>query len=169
MGRAGVGGIAMGYTLGNKSKLELRGVHPKLVAVVERAIEITEQDFSVHDGLRTEAEQRENVRRGVSQTMKSLHLTQDDGFGHAVDLVPWVNGKLRWEWGPIYNIAVAMRLASAELNVDLIWGGVWDMPFASLEPEPGRMERSVSAYVARRKKLGKRAFIDGPHYQLAQS
>lgn len=86
----------MPYSLGSKSRAELKGVHPDLVGVVERAIQITTQDFSVHDGLRTEAEQREYVRTGASQTMNSMHRTQADGFGHAVDLVPFINGKLRW-------------------------------------------------------------------------
>ena len=39
--------------LGEKSLKELVGVDPRLVAVVKRAIELTEQDFSVHDGIRT--------------------------------------------------------------------------------------------------------------------
>lgn len=45
------------HKLGPASKKELQGVHPDLVAVVQRAIEITVQDFSVHDGIRTLAEQ----------------------------------------------------------------------------------------------------------------
>lgn len=157
----------MSFTLGNKSRLELNGVHPKLVAVVERAIEITEQDFSVHDGLRTIEEQREYVRRGVSWTMNSMHRVQPDGFGHAVDLVPWINGKLRWEWKPSYVIAAAVRQAASKVDVPLIWGAVWDMPFAAIDPTPGAMERATNAYVARRKKMGKKARIDGPHFQLA--
>lgn len=34
----------MGFKLGNKSLSELEGVHPDLVAVVKRAIELTVQD-----------------------------------------------------------------------------------------------------------------------------
>jgi peptidoglycan L-alanyl-D-glutamate endopeptidase CwlK len=41
--------------------------------------------------------------------MNSRHLIRSDGFGHAVDLVPWINGKPRWEWKPIYHIAAAVR------------------------------------------------------------
>ncbi len=48
----------MPYVLGAKSPAELRGVDLDLVRVVERAIQITTQDFSVHDGLRTLDEQR---------------------------------------------------------------------------------------------------------------
>lgn len=157
----------MTYSLGAKSLAELDGVHPKLVSVVKRAIQLTTQDFSVHDGLRTAAEQREYVRRGVSKTMNSMHMKQADGFGHAFDLVPWINGMLRWEWKPIFNIASAVRKAAEELSVPLTWGGVWDRAFLDLGDTAEDMESAVNAYVARRRGLGKTAFIDGPHWQLA--
>lgn len=156
----------MAYSLGGRSLAELEGVHPSLVAVVKRAIEITEQDFSVHDGLRTVAEQREYVRRGVSKTMNSMHMKQPDGFGHAVDLVPYINGQLRWEWKPIFVIAVAVRQAAEEQGVSLTWGGVWDRDFAGIGSTPDEIETAVNSYVARRRALGKTAFIDGPHWQL---
>ena len=158
----------MTYTLGKKSLAELAGVHPRLIAVVKRAIEITEQDFSVHDGLRTETEQREYVRRGVSKTMNSKHMKQGDGFGHAVDLVPFINGQLRWEWKPIYTIAVAVRAAAIELDVPLIWGGVWDRDFETLPGSATEIENAVNSYVTRRRALGKTAFVDGPHWELAK-
>lgn len=156
----------MTYQLGAKSLAELEGVHPSLVRVVKRAIEITDQDFSVHDGLRTLAEQREYVRRGVSKTMNSMHMKQPDGFGHAVDLVPYINGQLRWEWKPIFVTASAVHQAARELGVALTWGGVWDRPFVDLGESPAAMEQAVNAYVARRRGAGKTAFIDGPHWQL---
>jgi peptidoglycan L-alanyl-D-glutamate endopeptidase CwlK len=81
----------MAYSLGARSLAELEGVHPKLVEVVKRSIELTTQDFAVHDGLRTIAEQREYVRRGVSKTMNSMHMRQEDGYGHAFDLVPYIS------------------------------------------------------------------------------
>lgn len=154
----------MAYVLGHRSRNELEGVHPRLVAVVERAIEITPVDFAVHDGLRTEDEQREYVERGVSHTMASKHLRQADGYGHAVDLVPYINGRLRWEWEPIYQIAGAVWHAAVELGVGLRWGGVWDRPFLALDPES--FDDHVSEYVARRRAGGRRVFLDGPHFEL---
>lgn len=156
-----------GYGLGKASRGELAGVHPQLKAVVERAIMLTTQDFCVHDGLRTIVEQREYFRRGVSRTMRSRHLPQADGFGHAVDLVPWINGKLRWEWPPLFRIAVAVRRAAIEAELSLTWGGVWDRRLADLPDSPAAIEQAVNAYVARRRALGKTAFIDGPHFEVA--
>lgn len=167
----------MTYALGAGSRKEMSGVHPALSAIIEEAIALTEQDFTVHDGLRSEAEQRGYVRRGVSKTMDSKHMKQVDGFSHAFDLVPYINGKLRWEWKPIFVIAAAVREALDKVNtaraasgknpVKVIWGGVWDRDFASIPADPKEMEKAVNSYVARRRALGKTAFIDGPHWELS--
>lgn len=105
------------YQLGKKSKKKLEGVHPDLVKVVEQAIEITEQDFTVLEGLRDIERQRELVNTGKSTTLNSRHLT-----GHAVDLAPW---PISWEWEGFYPIADAMKTAADELGVSLEWGGDW--------------------------------------------
>ena len=157
----------MPYAFGAGSKVELMGVHPDLVVVAQLAISLSSQDFSVHDGLRTMVEQQKLVAKGASKTLDSKHLKQADGFGHAVDLVPYINGKLRWEWGPIYHIAEAVSKAAAEVGVKLVWGGVWDRSFNSLAGNHAMLEDEVQAYVKRRIAAGKKAFIDGPHYQLA--
>lgn len=148
----------MDYRLGEKSLSELKGVHPDLVSVVKRAIELTVQDFSVHDGIRTLDEQKKLVASGASQTLDSRHIT-----GHAVDFVPYVNGKLRWEWGPIYKIADAVRTAAKELDIPIRWGGAWDVEFTATFDLP---EDLVADYSAKRKKAGKKAFLDGPHFEL---
>jgi len=146
------------FKFGQKSLNELNGVHSELVAVVNRALELTVQDFAVHDGIRSFEEQKNYVASGVAQTMDSRHLT-----GHAVDLVPYINGKLRWEWEPIYKIADAVRIAANELGTPIRWGGAWDVSFTETSDSP---EDLVIDYVARRKKAGKKAFIDGPHFEL---
>jgi peptidoglycan L-alanyl-D-glutamate endopeptidase CwlK len=158
----------MAYVLGEKSLAKLKGVHPRLVQVVKRAIVLTKQDFAVTDGLRTAEQQRVLVQKGASKTMLSKHLKQRDGWGHAVDLVPFINGGPRWEWEPIWNIAVAVDQASTELNVNLIWGAIWDTPMMKYGGGPAELKAAVEAYKARRRKLGKSAFLDGPHYQLAE-
>jgi len=148
----------MSFKLGTKSLNELVGVHPDLVVVVKRAIELTVQDFAVHDGIRTLEEQKRLVANGASQTLDSRHIT-----GHAVDLVPVINGKLRWEWEPIYMIADAVRIAARQFGVPIRWGGAWDVAFTGSDESP---EDLVLDYSARRRQAGKKAFIDGPHFEL---
>lgn len=110
----------MTFLLSQKSKDRLSGVHPDLVKVVNRAIEITEIDFAVLEGVRSKTRQEHLVKAGASQTMRSRHLT-----GHAVDLGAYVAGSVRWDW-PLYNqLADAMKKAAAELKVPIEWGGDW--------------------------------------------
>lgn len=160
------------FTLGNKSRQRLSGVHRDLVRVVERAIEVTSIDFQVLEGLRTSARQAKLVASGASQTMNSRHLPGKDGLSHAVDLVPFIDfygdgeAELRWDWNLCYKVADAVRYASRELQVPIRWGGVWDRTLADLVAD---MEDEVAGYVTRRKAAGKKAFLDGPHFELPAS
>jgi len=121
----------MGYRLGLRSLNNLRGVHPDLVAVVKKAITITTVDFTVIEGLRTQARQKQLYLKGATKTMRSRHLD-----GHAVDIVPYVDGKIRWDWPLFYPVADAMKAAALQVEVPVEWGGDW------------------------------RSFKDGPHWQL---
>jgi peptidoglycan L-alanyl-D-glutamate endopeptidase CwlK len=150
--------VAVKFQFGQSSLRELEGVDDRLAAVVHRALELTEQDFSVHDGLRTFEEQQALVISGASHTLESKHLK-----GHAVDLVPYVNGKLRWEWEPIYSIARAMRQAAQELNVPIRWGAAWDVRFNETDKDPKEI---ANDYAERRRLAGRKPFLDGPHYEL---
>lgn len=108
------------YVLGTVSKNNLKGVHPDLVKVVEKAITLTEIDFRVTEGLRSKTRQIELVNKGASKTLNSRHIT-----GHAVDVVALIGGSVRWDW-PLYDkIAKAFKQASKELNIPIVWGGDW--------------------------------------------
>lgn len=125
------------FFLGKKSLDTLQGVHPDLVAVVKRAIELTEVDFTVLEGLRSHERQVKLVASGASKTLNSRHLT-----GHAVDLGAIIDfdgdGKteLRWDWPLYHKIAAAVKQAAKELGIPIEWGGDWT------------------------------GFPDGPHFQL---
>ncbi|MGO1500823.1 MAG: M15 family metallopeptidase [Marinobacter sp.] len=132
------------YGLSQKSLERLVGVHPDLVAVVSRAIEITSVDFTVLESLRTKARQKELFDSGASTTMSSRHLT-----GHAVDLGAWVSGGVRWDWPLYYKIADAMKQAAKELGVALEWGGDWtsfkDGPHFQLPWSSYRVDEATNA------------------------
>lgn len=119
------------YKLDERSQLRLKGVHPDLVRVVEHAINISTSNFTVLEGLRTPQRQKLLRDAGASQTLNSRHIT-----GHAVDLGAIVDGEIRWDWPLYHKIAAAMKQASKELNVAIVWGGDW------------------------------RTFKDGPHFEL---
>ena len=65
----------MAFKLSQRSLGRLDGVKNEMHSVVTQAIKVSNVDFGVVCGLRTEAEQADLVQRGASQTMKSKHLT----------------------------------------------------------------------------------------------
>lgn len=124
------------FNLSQRSRNNLEGVHPDLVRVVERAIQITTVDFMVTCGVRTIAEQKVLVAQGASKTMNSRHIPGKDGYAKAVDLAAMIGPNIKWDWPLYYKLADAMKAAAKELNVPLEWGGDW------------------------------KSFKDGPHFQL---
>lgn len=121
----------MAFAFGARSKARLKGVHPDLVKVMERAIACSPIDFSVIEGVRTLATQKKYMASGATRTMNSRHLT-----GHAVDIAPYIDGKIRWDWPLYHQLALVIKKAAADLNVPIQWGGDW------------------------------RSFKDGPHWEL---
>jgi peptidoglycan L-alanyl-D-glutamate endopeptidase CwlK len=122
----------MTFKLGARSNSRLKGVHPDLVAVVSDAIKISPIDFTVLEGLRTLDRQKELFASGATRTLNSRHLS-----GHAVDIAPYIHGRVSWHWPHYDLIEVAMKTAARQLDVDIEWGGDWT------------------------------TFKDGPHWQLS--
>jgi peptidoglycan L-alanyl-D-glutamate endopeptidase CwlK len=111
------------FHLSALSLKRLDGVDTRLVSVVKAAIEITEIDFTVVEGLRSMARQRELFQNHASETMNSRHLT-----GHAVDLAPWVHNQISWAWGDFNKLAPFILKAAQQLDVPIEWGGNWKPP-----------------------------------------
>ena len=108
------------FKLGKRSIERLQGVHPDLVRVVERAIDLTSVDFTVLEGLRSPERQQTLVASGASQTLNSRHIT-----GHAVDLGAWVDNQVDWSWPLYHQIANAMKAAANELGIPIVCGADW--------------------------------------------
>lgn len=124
----------MAYVLSKRSLGNLEGVHPDLVKVAKRAIEITNQDFVIIAGVRTAAEQNALYQQGRTKSgnivtyrdgykKKSNHQPKSDGYGHAIDVVPY---PVDWnDSTKFHRIADAMKSAANELGVKIEWGGDW--------------------------------------------
>lgn len=110
----------MTFKFSARSLRNLDGLHRDLVRVAHRALELSDVDFVVTEGLRTRERQRQLVAAGASRTMNSRHIT-----GHALDVAAWVGGAVRWDW-PLYDrISAAFKAAARELGVPIVWGGDW--------------------------------------------
>ena len=108
------------YTLGQKSLSRLDGVHDDLQKVVMLAIQITEIDFCILEGIRSQERQLMLFKSGASHTLQSRHLT-----GHAIDLGAWFDGEISWHWPHYDKIADAMEAAADALAIGIEWGGDW--------------------------------------------
>jgi len=138
----------MTYVLGPTSLAKLATVDPRLQAIVKRAIELTEVDFTVLEGARSQKRQYELYAQGrsvaelrkagvpmsvlaqprlpkVTWVLKSNHFVDPEtGFGRAVDLVPY---PVDWNDVSKFNkISAAMFEAAKELGDKIRWGADWD-------------------------------------------
>lgn len=158
----------MTFRLGTVSASRLSEVQVDLARAVRRAIELTEQDFQVFEGLRDIDRQRELVARGASRTLDSYHLADKYGQSHAVDLVPFIAGKVQWQDGPCLEVARAMHRAARQFMVPITWGAVWDLPLAQLNVDD--LDGEIDSYVARFvKDHGRKPLVDRPHFQVPRS
>lgn len=114
----------------------LAGVHPDLVKVIRQAAKISKINFRLIQGRRSLAQQKENLKNGVSQTLRSRHLPSRDGLCRAIDLCPVILGKVSYAWPLYYPLAATIKQAARDVAVPVEWGGDW------------------------------KKFRDGPHWQL---
>ena len=154
----------MSFRLSQRSMDRLEGVHPDMTAVVEKAIKLSKVDFGVTQGVRTLEEQKANVAAGRSQTMRSKHLLQDDGFSHAVDVVAYVGSDVSWELNLYDDICDAFKEAAKEVGCSIKWGAAWSE--GDIRTYSGTSEDAMMAYVDLRRSQGRRPFIDAPHFEL---
>jgi hypothetical protein len=106
----------------------------------------------VAEGRRTIEQQREKVKLGYSQTLKSYHLT-----GLAADIV---DSELLWNiplyhkyWYDLGNIVKEMKIKEGYL----IWGGVWSKPERWAKIEQAQKNQSSK---------GLDWFFDGAHVEM---
>ena len=122
----------MVYTFSKRSLDNLKGVHPDLVKVVQRALELSKVDFTVIEGVRSQARQDELWAQGRTKPgpvvtwvkTSGTHGIHADGYGHAVDMVPY---PVDWDDLKRFDqMAEAMFQASKELGIKIRWGANWD-------------------------------------------
>ena len=154
----------MAFKLSGRSLNKLEGVHPTMVDTVKRAIELSKVDFGVIYGVRSLAEQKRLYEAKRSQTMKSKHLVQEDGYSHAVDLMAYDGSDPSWDIVMYDDIADAMKAAAIETGAKICWGAAWQID--DIAKWDGTMEQAMNAYIDLRRSQSRRPFIDGPHFQL---
>lgn len=121
------------YRFSERSLKALENVHPDLVRVFKRAIEITSQDFLITEGVRSPERQAELYAQGrtkpgkvVTWTLTSNHFVHPKtGYGHAVDVATYPVDWSKKADPKFEAIAKAVKQAARELGVQIEWGGDW--------------------------------------------
>ena len=110
---------------GRTSRKRLVGVHPTLVEWSFKVVTIF--DCSVIYGVRTPGVQKILFNQGFSRTLDSKHLKQLDGFAHAVDLGPYINGGIPWDDHKYFYELIGVGKAVAyDMGIEIINGSDWD-------------------------------------------
>lgn len=113
----------------------LAGIDPRLLAVIREADRTCPIDILVVEGIRSKERQAQLYAQGrtkpgpkVTWTMDSNHFKNPrTGFGEAVDLAPYVNGKIDWNDAKKFDvIAQHMFAAAKKLGINIRWGADWD-------------------------------------------
>jgi len=128
----------MTYALGNASRGRLATCHRDLQIWVKASIALSPYDFTVTDGYRGQEEQERAFEKGTSKAHygQSPHNNLDPVYGPlslAVDLVPYIDGKLDYENDKAFadinehlREMAAKLLADKEIENTFEWGGSWE-------------------------------------------
>ena len=138
----------MEYKFGKRSLDNLKNVHPDLVKVMMAAIKNSPVDFTVTEGLRSQARQQEIWKQGrftkepivtYKDGVKKLSNHQDeadgkkDNLGSTVDLYTFFLGQVQvGHKDTVKNlklIAAHIKKVAAELKIGITWGGDWKNPY----------------------------------------
>lgn len=153
------------FKFSQRSLTNLQNVDSELVSVAHLALNLSEVDFGISEGLRTLSRQKELVASGKSQTMNSKHLdnksTPDVIDSWAIDTYAYVNGKVSWDIDHYITIAEAFRMAAIELNKKIRWGGSWTV----LNNEDSAQD-AYDKYLHRKRLANETPFVDGPHLEI---
>ena len=118
------------YKYGKKSEKCLSTIKIELANVCRRALSYGVMDASVVEGRRSKEDQDRYFSEGKSRVKwpNGKHNVMCPGdLACAVDIAPYVNGKVSWNKNHCLVWAGLMLAAASEEGVSIRWGGNWDM------------------------------------------
>jgi len=136
------------YVLSEASIEKMKGVHPKLIELMKKAISNSPYDFKIVQGLRTAEYQNELYQQGRTKpgkivtkldgyNKKSNHQAKADGYGHAVDIavcghydqngnyVKYTTDAEMFDNKKLVEISRHVKAVAKEMGMEIVWGGDW--------------------------------------------
>ena len=144
----GDAGLKKKYVLSDASIEKMKGVHPKLIELMKKAIGDSPYDFKVVQGLRTAEYQNSLYQQGRTKpgkivtkldgyNRKSNHQAKADGYGHAVDIavcghydqngnyVKYTADAEMFDNKKLVEISKHVKAVAKEIGLEIVWGGDW--------------------------------------------
>ncbi len=136
------------YVLSEASIEKMKGVHPKLIDLMKKAISDSPYDFKIVQGLRTAEYQNSLYQQGRTKpgrivtkldgyNKKSNHQAKADGYGHAVDIavcghydqngdyVKYMTDAEMFDNKKLVEISRHVKAVAKEMGMEIVWGGDW--------------------------------------------
>ena len=136
------------YALSDASIEKMKGVHPKLIELMKKAISDSPYDFKIVQGLRTAEYQNSLYQQGRTKpgkivtkldgyNRKSNHQAKADGYGHAVDIavcgqydqngnyVKCTTDAEMFDNKKLVEISKHIKAVAKDMGLEIVWGGDW--------------------------------------------
>lgn len=136
------------YVLSEASIEKMKGVHPKLIELMKKAIGDSPYDFKIIQGLRTAEYQNSLYQQGRTKpgkivtkldgyNRKSNHQAKSDGYGHAVDIavcgqydqnggyVKYTTDAEMFDNKKLVEISKHIKAVAKDIGLEIVWGGDW--------------------------------------------
>lgn len=115
------------FKFSKKSLLKLNhsAIHPLIKKLMLEAIKTSPLDFTIIETVRTIEQQKVNVKKGVSKTMKSRHIpsTNKSGLCEAIDIAPYpINWK---DIKGFIELSKHIKKTALKLGIKIEYGGDW--------------------------------------------
>jgi len=146
MGEGGVMKIRSPYRWGRRSLTRLQTCTPEIQRLLTEALEHPDCpcDMTIVYGHRSNDKQAElyaigRTKPGAIVTNAKPGQSRHNSFpSEAVDVVPYVNGGMSWDWAHITPMAAHIKRVAGELGIPIVWGGDWKMRDGAHFEQPRR-------------------------------
>ncbi len=113
------------FQFGSRSVARLNLCHRDLQMLAEAVIEVSPEDITVVTGSRGEEAQDKAYNEGHSK-VKYPHSMHNIQPSMAMDLAPWIDGKIPWEDIESFKrLGVLVKSEAKRLKINIRWGGDW--------------------------------------------
>ena len=121
----------MAYKFGNRSKQALARVHPDLVKLCNKVLELEIFDFGITCGYRGQDAQNQLYFEGRSR-VKWPDSKHNKDPSEAIDFVLYINGEVNWDDTNAWYMAIGVfRAVAIMLDIEIRAGGDWSGDFST--------------------------------------